>query len=373
MESPPAFLSGESHGQRSLVGYSPWNRKSDATEQLTLHYKYCIRKRGSKCETVRTAASIFSECTCNSFFSLSSMYENTHKKVSYSLWVSLMLNSSLFVGKAKTWGIETAVLNVWSSSSDPFLYNSRLHACPRCCAVFRKFKRKKTFKKADDAWKWQVGCGVNRSQAFLFSLVTSTSWCPDQTPETQARGVSFTTFPFWWSSALSSFPTFEHLWRRAGSGKVAAVQRFPQGADAFPQPRGVTRMVTWTVSRASPTLRGLCSRLWWEGPLKDWPAQWFFCMWWNIYKHELVSCSLCGWDIELGPLVSIPSLTGREAQWRKSWEGVLTSVHHMPTITLDTPCYLSGPLTFLQQSKDHESEGFQEVLLLLWNIAYDCD
>ena len=29
----PVFLSGESHGQRSLVGYSPWGRKeSDATE-----------------------------------------------------------------------------------------------------------------------------------------------------------------------------------------------------------------------------------------------------------------------------------------------------------------------------------------------------
>ena len=33
----PVFLSGESHGQRSLAGYSPWGRKeSDTTEQLTL-------------------------------------------------------------------------------------------------------------------------------------------------------------------------------------------------------------------------------------------------------------------------------------------------------------------------------------------------
>ena len=31
------FLSGEFHGQRSLVGYSPWGRKeSDMTERLTL-------------------------------------------------------------------------------------------------------------------------------------------------------------------------------------------------------------------------------------------------------------------------------------------------------------------------------------------------
>ena len=35
-----AFLPGESHGQRSLVGYSPWGRKElDMTEQLT----HCIQ------------------------------------------------------------------------------------------------------------------------------------------------------------------------------------------------------------------------------------------------------------------------------------------------------------------------------------------
>ena len=27
METPPGFLSGESHGQRSLAGYSPWGRR----------------------------------------------------------------------------------------------------------------------------------------------------------------------------------------------------------------------------------------------------------------------------------------------------------------------------------------------------------
>ena len=32
----PVFLPGESHGQRSLAGYSPWGHKeSDPTEQLT--------------------------------------------------------------------------------------------------------------------------------------------------------------------------------------------------------------------------------------------------------------------------------------------------------------------------------------------------
>ena len=35
----PVFLPGESHGQRSLAGYSPWGRKeSDTTERLSTQY-----------------------------------------------------------------------------------------------------------------------------------------------------------------------------------------------------------------------------------------------------------------------------------------------------------------------------------------------
>ena len=34
----PGFLSGKSHGQRSLAGYSPWGCKElDMTEQLSTH------------------------------------------------------------------------------------------------------------------------------------------------------------------------------------------------------------------------------------------------------------------------------------------------------------------------------------------------
>ena len=37
----PVFLPGEFHGQRSLVGYSPWDRKDlDTTERL--HFRLCI-------------------------------------------------------------------------------------------------------------------------------------------------------------------------------------------------------------------------------------------------------------------------------------------------------------------------------------------
>ena len=34
----PVFLPRESHGQKNLVGYSPWSRKElDTTEQLSTH------------------------------------------------------------------------------------------------------------------------------------------------------------------------------------------------------------------------------------------------------------------------------------------------------------------------------------------------
>ena len=37
----PVFLPGESHGQRSLVGYSPWgHRELDTTEATVLHRRY---------------------------------------------------------------------------------------------------------------------------------------------------------------------------------------------------------------------------------------------------------------------------------------------------------------------------------------------
>ena len=36
METPPVFLLGKSHGQRSLVGYSPWGHKELDTTEITL-------------------------------------------------------------------------------------------------------------------------------------------------------------------------------------------------------------------------------------------------------------------------------------------------------------------------------------------------
>ena len=43
MESTPVFLLRESHGQRSMVGYSPWGRReSDTTERLNDSRKHDI-------------------------------------------------------------------------------------------------------------------------------------------------------------------------------------------------------------------------------------------------------------------------------------------------------------------------------------------
>ena len=42
----PVFLPGESHGQRSLAGYSPWSStESDTTEQLTLRFVIAFHPR----------------------------------------------------------------------------------------------------------------------------------------------------------------------------------------------------------------------------------------------------------------------------------------------------------------------------------------
>ena len=40
----PVFLSGESHGQRSLAGYSPWGHKESDTTEWPKHTEFCIFK-----------------------------------------------------------------------------------------------------------------------------------------------------------------------------------------------------------------------------------------------------------------------------------------------------------------------------------------
>ena len=53
----PVLLPGESHGGRSMVGYSPWGHKeSDTTEWLhftSLHYTHILRAITTSCSTVQ--------------------------------------------------------------------------------------------------------------------------------------------------------------------------------------------------------------------------------------------------------------------------------------------------------------------------------
>ena len=49
MQLTPVFLPGKSHGQRSLVGYSPWGRKeSDTTERLNFHFLVASKRNQHK-------------------------------------------------------------------------------------------------------------------------------------------------------------------------------------------------------------------------------------------------------------------------------------------------------------------------------------
>ena len=42
-QSTPELLPGKSHGQRSLIGYSPWGcKESDTTERLHFTYMYIL-------------------------------------------------------------------------------------------------------------------------------------------------------------------------------------------------------------------------------------------------------------------------------------------------------------------------------------------
>ena len=60
----PVFLPGESHGQRSLVGYSPQGRKeSDMTERLHFHFSLSLSKLiyGFNTILIKILAGVFAE------------------------------------------------------------------------------------------------------------------------------------------------------------------------------------------------------------------------------------------------------------------------------------------------------------------------
>ena len=50
----PVFLPGESHGERSLVGYSPWSHKElDMTKQLSI--AHTLQSHGELFENISSA------------------------------------------------------------------------------------------------------------------------------------------------------------------------------------------------------------------------------------------------------------------------------------------------------------------------------
>ena len=54
-QSTPVFLPGKSHGQRSLVGYSPWACKElDMADQLTHNGAGKVKKRKQEKQTNKT-------------------------------------------------------------------------------------------------------------------------------------------------------------------------------------------------------------------------------------------------------------------------------------------------------------------------------
>ena len=65
----PIFLPGESHGQRSLLGYSPWGlQELDMTERLSTHTpSNCGRKTGSVTENQVLALKASKQKPCLSF------------------------------------------------------------------------------------------------------------------------------------------------------------------------------------------------------------------------------------------------------------------------------------------------------------------
>ena len=49
--APSPVLPGESHGQRSLVGYSPWGYKSTGHDLVTEHAQHSLGKLTEMTET----------------------------------------------------------------------------------------------------------------------------------------------------------------------------------------------------------------------------------------------------------------------------------------------------------------------------------
>ena len=108
----PVFLPGESHGQRSLVGYHPWVCKElDTTEQLTVHLPHMVYSQpplnmGWGEDTVWTGQHCVTDCREAPWKVAGSVVNNTDRRAStpgvnpscptWELWDLGWVISSLF-------------------------------------------------------------------------------------------------------------------------------------------------------------------------------------------------------------------------------------------------------------------------------------
>ena len=229
-----------------------------------------------------------------------------------------MLNSSFFVGKAEAWGMKQ--LSLTFGAQVQIYFCTTLDSILVLGAVLAWGSLKeRTFQKAGDGWRWKVGCGINRSQAFSLYLNHVQFLMPTSDSKDPGQVWMFLSWPcLWWSSGLSFSPTFDHLWRRAAVGQWLPFSIFLRGHHS---PWGGAMLccshMAWLdqyhgqCSEASLTLDHPCSRFCEKGHCKTGlHSNSSVCDETNIYKDGLLSC-LHGQDRELGPLVPILFLAGR--------------------------------------------------------------
>ena len=160
--------------------------------------------------------------------------------------------------------------------------------------------------------------------------------------------------------SLVFLPTCECLCKSAGAGQWLIVS-VSLGANALPQPHGVTGPVIWAVSGASPILGSLCSTdsggkgscrtgLHSGSSVHD-------VTFINV-NHSPVLCTVrtCSRAPHAHSFVGRKGGPGQRSSEEMSCGLVL------PAVTLGMFCFLPGPLTF---QEDIGSEIFQEVLLPL--------
>ena len=70
----PVFLTGESHGQRSLVGRSPWGRTesdtTEATQQQQISFTYLIAVAQTSCTVLNRSSKSGHLCLVHDFMSM---------------------------------------------------------------------------------------------------------------------------------------------------------------------------------------------------------------------------------------------------------------------------------------------------------------